>query len=1453
MAAYAIQFRRGTTTQHNSFTGLLGEVTVDTDKKTLVVHDGSTTGGFPLAREGAASNASSGSFTSNVNIGGTLAVTSTASFTDDVSITGDLDMSGHIIPSANITYDLGSPTMMWRDIYVGPGSLYVNGKKVIEDNNGSINFTTDANETLKLVVPGATGTLQFSAGSLQLDGEINAITGDITFGDHLDMNSNRIKNISAPVEGADATNKTYVDNAISSGLSGGSLAVDATTGDFSGDVTVGGSLTVTGTVTTVNSETIELADNILLLNSNTLGNASQSGGIEVERGDDLNVQLLWDETNDRWSVGSEDFKAATFIGNLTGDVTGTVSSIANHDTADLVESATNRYFTPARESAITSAYQTYADTAESDAVITANNYTAAREAIITTSYQSYVGSEISTLSATVATKATTAYVDSVISTLSTSVAAGAYSDSDVADYLTSGSVKSFEVKEASADLAQATLTTTMTNPNSGGGTARDGYARAIDSNDTHVLVGSYNEQGTSTNSGVAYVYNLSDMSLAHTLINPDNTSPSTNDRFGQNLVMSNSYAMIAAPWDETSSTRRGTVYIYDTSDFSLKHSIPVPDGTTNPSFGGNYNDSLAIDDTHAVVGHSNFDTIYVIDLETGQIDGTITSSSYQSWFGRSVAMSSAYIAVADSTNNSQVHVYNRSDLSHAYSISSPISAGDALGEGLIMTETYIIASALRADINGVTNVGAVHVFNIADGSLAYTIHNPNPATTQFSKVFAIDGSHLLVGDESSGNGGRAYIFDLADNGSLIKTFDNPNDYSGAGSNDYFGNALALKGETVVIGAYEEDDATANDTGRVYVFKAPAAQSLFDVDAATATLQIGADMTVGNTATFNSDVTILSTPTDPTDATNKSYVDAEISTLSAAVAAGAYDDSDVQSILDNRPSFADGLVIPSEKRLWAAGGSGDPTEYLWAENLTGQMNLKAWKYAKGNGQTDLVLDAGTGAIDVKGARIYDLGAPTDTTDAVNKAYVDSEISTLSAAVTAAAYGDSDVEAVLDGTPRFDAGLRLGENADLLIKANNNGDDILTIENNGGQAFFYGQKYLPADNGQTDLELEAKTGGKINVNGFRVYNVGTPTDTTDAANKGYVDSEVSTLQSNINTEKGRIDAIMSASTSDADTFAEIVSLVNSVDTTNDNGLAAEITARTNADTALSGRLDTVEGTGTGSVAKAEADAIASAEAKDVVRAAAANAYADQAEADAKAYTDTRETAITTAYAAADTTLQSNIDTEKGRIDAIMAASTSDADTFAEIVSLVNSVDTTNDNGLAAEITARTNADTALSGRLDVIEGTGTGSVAKALVDAKAYADQAEADAITSATNLVANATGSNLSLANKSTSDLSEGSNQYFTNARAVAALEASLTHFHSAEQVVSAAVATSNASGSVSFTFSELAGADHYAVYLNRQLLRPGEFTANGNATNNLSISTGILAEDDEIEVVGFKL
>ena len=325
MAAYAIQFRRGTTTEHSSFTGLLGEVTVDTTKKTIVVHDGSTAGGTALALDGAAISTTTGTFSSNVTVAGTLAVTSTS------TMGGDLTMTGDILPSANVTYDLGSSTMMWKDIYVGPGSLYVNGKKVIEDDSGAINITTDINEDLKLTTTG-TGTLKLISGNgINLTGELGAVSGDLQIGNHMDMNSYLIKEVATPVATTDAANKAYVDSTSDSAVTGGTLAVSGTTGAFSSNVTVGGNLTVSGTTTTINTAQINIADNIIVLNSDATGSASVNAGFEIERGDDANKQLLWNETNDRWSLNSEAIDASNFIGILTGDVTGDVVGAVTGD------------------------------------------------------------------------------------------------------------------------------------------------------------------------------------------------------------------------------------------------------------------------------------------------------------------------------------------------------------------------------------------------------------------------------------------------------------------------------------------------------------------------------------------------------------------------------------------------------------------------------------------------------------------------------------------------------------------------------------------------------------------------------------------------------------------------------------------------------------------------------------------------------------------------------------------------------------------------------------------------------------------------------------------------------------------------------------------------------------------------------------------------------------------
>ena len=96
--------------------------------------------------------------------------------------------------------------------------------------------------------------------------------------------------------------------------------ITSTNISVAGNATITGNLTVSGTTTTLNTETLEVEDNIIVLNSNVTGTPSTNAGIEVERGSSTNYTLIWDESADKWTVGSQTFVAGTFEGALTGNV-----------------------------------------------------------------------------------------------------------------------------------------------------------------------------------------------------------------------------------------------------------------------------------------------------------------------------------------------------------------------------------------------------------------------------------------------------------------------------------------------------------------------------------------------------------------------------------------------------------------------------------------------------------------------------------------------------------------------------------------------------------------------------------------------------------------------------------------------------------------------------------------------------------------------------------------------------------------------------------------------------------------------------------------------------------------------------------------------------------------------------------------------------------------------------
>jgi len=80
--------------------------------------------------------------------------------------------------------------------------------------------------------------------------------------------------------------------------------VNSSITDDGTSVTIGGNLIVNGTTTTVNSNEVNIGDAVILLNSDERDVPSQNAGFEVQRGTELNVSFVWDETNDYFSTRS---------------------------------------------------------------------------------------------------------------------------------------------------------------------------------------------------------------------------------------------------------------------------------------------------------------------------------------------------------------------------------------------------------------------------------------------------------------------------------------------------------------------------------------------------------------------------------------------------------------------------------------------------------------------------------------------------------------------------------------------------------------------------------------------------------------------------------------------------------------------------------------------------------------------------------------------------------------------------------------------------------------------------------------------------------------------------------------------------------------------------------------------------------------------------------------------
>ncbi len=227
--------------------------------------------------------------------------------TGDINLgngTGDVNADANILPAVDDTYDLGSPTLRWQDIYVGPATIHIGSnadEAEISFVGGNLEFDGDDDASVDMSISGTTGevtienelrvnnNLIVTGGDIDTDQDLVA-GGDITAGNEIEADGAILGNAAGNEfgDGNDALQLT-VD-----GVNGGAIELQV-----NGDADVTGSLSV-GT---------------LMLN----------GDLDMDDNDIFNI----DELRGNSATGNLSLNTTNAGNTVIGNGTGTVGVAGN--------------------------------------------------------------------------------------------------------------------------------------------------------------------------------------------------------------------------------------------------------------------------------------------------------------------------------------------------------------------------------------------------------------------------------------------------------------------------------------------------------------------------------------------------------------------------------------------------------------------------------------------------------------------------------------------------------------------------------------------------------------------------------------------------------------------------------------------------------------------------------------------------------------------------------------------------------------------------------------------------------------------------------------------------------------------------------------------------------------------------------------------------------------------
>ncbi|MCI0388648.1 MAG: hypothetical protein MOB07_07755 [Acidobacteria bacterium] len=268
--------------------------------------------------------------------------------------------------------------------------------------------------------------------------------------------------------------------------------------------------------------------------------------------------------------------------------------------------------------------------------------------------------------------------------------------------------------------------------------------------------------------------------------------------------------------------------------------LTASDGEANDSYGWSVaasGDTVVVGAYNDTVGNNVLQGSAYVFVRSGGVwafqqkltadDGTVNN-----WFGYSVAISGDTIAIGaphdkTGTNSFQgsVYVFVRSD--SVWSLQQKLTAhdgeaGDQLGTSVSISGNTVVAGAFADQVGANYGQGSAYVFARSGGAWSFQqklTANDGEAIDWFGRSVAISGGTIVAGAPLDNSGtnpdlGSAYVFVRS---GTVWTQQQRLTANIAYSNDQFGSAVAINGDTAIIGAPQAKPFGTFDQGKAYIF------------------------------------------------------------------------------------------------------------------------------------------------------------------------------------------------------------------------------------------------------------------------------------------------------------------------------------------------------------------------------------------------------------------------------------------------------------------------------------------------------------------------------------------------------------------------------------------------------------------------------------------------------------